>query len=249
MTFTISHPDGSETTEKIDDREELSHKSQMAHFAYDQIPSEWYITRTEFNGVLMQDHGAPPGLQDADWSTFEVRDRLGQKLTVHAVREENTDAYRTMKILAYEKARPDVLKAALDRLFPDAEIHLEQRHTMVPLEDEDWDFVVTEMVMPTDETPKTHDYAGVSVMLRAQRRGIPAVCMSADDKQDQSVSFGTHLLLEAGMAMVHRVDKKKPMGWISALQETFPGGYEQWAARPKAFIAHRIQQYAAEKAK
>jgi len=154
-----------------------------------------------------------------------------------------------MKILAYEHARPDALKAALSRLFPDAEIQVQQRHTMVPLEDEEWDFVVTDMVMPTDETPKTYDYAGVSVMLRAQSSGIPAVCMVANDKQDQSVSFGNHLLSEAGMEMVDRVDKNEPLGWISALQDTFPDGYDHWATKPKTFIRYRIQHYAAEKVK
>jgi len=97
MTFTISHPDGTETSATEDavyyDSESKTvytnqRRRSMPQYAKFFVPDEWYITSVEYQGDLVGDYMAPPQLEDAPRGEFVIRDETGAKVKIRAVRDE-----------------------------------------------------------------------------------------------------------------------------------------------------------------
>ena len=101
MTFTITHPDGSETSASKDVRyydadSKTVYSNQrrrlMPRLVKGFVPDEWYITTVQYQGDLVQDHMEPKELEDAPSGEFVIRDETGAKVKIHAVRDEGVAA-------------------------------------------------------------------------------------------------------------------------------------------------------------
>ena len=99
MTFTITHPDGSKTTEEhdasyydVDSQTVYSNDRQrlMPRIAKRIIPRGFFPTGVFCQGSLVIDDDAPPELEDAEPVEFTVRDETGGKCKVYARRERET---------------------------------------------------------------------------------------------------------------------------------------------------------------
>jgi hypothetical protein len=101
MTFTISHPDGSETTatEEVryydaDSKTVYTNqrRRQMPRLVKKFVSEAWYITTVQYQGDLVETHMVPSELEELPRGEFVIRDQTGAKVKIRAVHDKSAEA-------------------------------------------------------------------------------------------------------------------------------------------------------------